>query len=89
MIIAGLARAATHIRRMPIDNRDWYRADYRARQQAERRLTHRTLWLTRAAIGGLFVIALGLAVPLRGNVGANMACSRGFSLIIIQTGGCP
>ena len=74
---------------MPIDNRDWYRADHRARQQAERRRTHRTLWLTRAAIGGLFVIALGLAVPLLGNVVANMACSRGFSLTIIQTGGCP
>ena len=89
MIIAGLTRAATHIRRMPIDNRHWYRADHRARQQAERRRTHRTLWLTRAAIGGLLVIALGLAVPLLGNVAANMACSRGFSLIIIQTGGCP
>ena len=74
---------------MPIDNRDWYRADHRPRHQAERRRTHRTLWLTRAAIGGLLVIALDLAVPLLGNVANNIACSRGFSLIIIQTGGCP
>jgi hypothetical protein len=37
----------------------------------------------------LFVIALGLAVPLLGNVAANMACSRSFSVIIIQIGGCP
>jgi hypothetical protein len=61
---------------MPIDNRDWYRAEHRVRRQAERRRARRTLWLTRAAIGGLFLLALGLAAPLLGNVAANMACRR-------------
>ena len=85
----SLAKWGTRTRTMPIDNRDWYRAEHGARRQAERRRARRTLWLTRAAIGGLFLLALGLAAPLLGNVAANMACSRGFSLIIIQTGGCP
>ena len=85
----SLAKWGTRTRTMPIDNRDWYRAEHRVRRQAERRRARRTLWLTRAAIGGLFLLALGLAAPLLGNVAANMACSRGFSLIIIQTGGCP
>ena len=85
----SLAKWGTRTRTMPIDNRDWYRAEHRARRQAEQRRALRTFWLTRAAIGGLFLLALGVAAPLLGNVAANMACSRGFSLIIIQTGGCP
>jgi hypothetical protein len=73
---------------MPIDNRDWYRADHRARHQAERRRIRRSRWFTRAVIGGLLLAAFGLAAPLFGNILANMACSRGFPLIIIQTGSC-
>jgi hypothetical protein len=76
---------------MPIDNRQWYRAEHRAMRQAERRQTRRKQWLYRAAIGLLFAGVIALAAPLLGNVAVNMACSRGgVPLIIIQVGGgCP
>ena len=39
---------------MPIEDREWYRAEYRERQAALRRQARRKLWFVRAAIGVLF-----------------------------------
>ena len=77
---------------MPIEDRDWYRAEHREREAMLRRQARRKLWLVRATIGVLFAIVFALAAPLLGsNVATNMRCNRGgFSVIIFVIGGdCP
>jgi hypothetical protein len=89
-IIKWVGGAAIKFNPMPIEDRDWYRAEYREREAAKQRQARRKLWLVRATIGVLFVIVFALAAPLLGNVVTNMRCNRGFPLIIIQVGGgCP
>ena len=49
---------------MPIEDREWYRAEYRERQAALRRQARRKLWFVRATIGVLFAIVFALAAPI-------------------------
>jgi hypothetical protein len=75
---------------MGLEDREWYRAEFRAREAAQRRQARRKVWLRRATISVLLVIVCALATPLLGNVATNMRCNRGVAVITFQIGGgCP
>jgi hypothetical protein len=76
---------------MPLQDRDWYRAEHRERQAKRPRQVRRKLWPVWATIGVLFATVFALAAPLLSSVATNMRCNRGgFSVIIFLIGGdCP
>ena len=78
---------------MLIEDREWYRAEYRERQAALRRQARRKLWFVRATIGVLFAIVFALAAQMLNvaNIATNMRCSSGgISVLFLHLGGgCP